>query len=52
MAALGRSGVTPRPFIQPIVIPPLLRNNVDEWLANADTDSPTVRQRDAPVSRS
>jgi outer membrane protein len=36
--------VTPRPFLQPIVIPPLLRNNVDEWLANADADSPAVRR--------
>ena len=41
---VGRPGVAPRPFALPIVIPPLLRNNVDEWLANADADSPTLRK--------
>ncbi|MBK6864108.1 MAG: TolC family outer membrane protein [Ideonella sp.] len=41
---VGRSGVTPRPFALPIVIPPLVRNNVDEWLTNADADSPVLRR--------
>ena len=41
---VGRPGVAPRPFALPIVIPPLLRNNVDEWLANADADSPALRK--------
>ncbi|HRI17868.1 MAG TPA: TolC family outer membrane protein [Burkholderiaceae bacterium] len=41
---VGRSNVTPRPFAQPIVIPPLVRNDVDEWLRNADADSPLLRR--------
>jgi outer membrane protein len=41
---VGRSNVTPKPFARPIVIPPLVRNNVDTWLANADADSPVLRK--------
>ena len=41
---VGRSGIVPKPFVTPIVIPPLVRNNVDDWLAGADADSPAVRK--------
>ena len=41
---VGRSGVTPRPFVRPLVIPPLVRNTVDAWLASAESDSPALRR--------
>ena len=41
---VGRSNVAPKPFARPIVIPPLVRNNVDDWLMHADADSPTLRK--------
>jgi outer membrane protein len=41
---VGRSGVTPKPFVRPLVIPPLVRNNVDTWLASAESDSPSLRR--------
>jgi outer membrane protein len=41
---VGRSGVAPKPFARPIVIPPLVRNNVDAWLASAEADSPSLRR--------
>ena len=41
---VGRSNVVPKPFARPIVIPPLVRNNIDDWLLHADADSPTLRK--------
>ena len=41
---VGRSGVAPKPLATPVVIPPLVRNNVDDWLTSAEADSPAVRK--------
>jgi outer membrane protein len=41
---VGRSGVAPKPLAVPVVIPPLARDNVDEWLSGADADNPNVRK--------
>jgi outer membrane protein len=41
---VGRSGINPKPLAVPVIIPPLARGNVDEWLGGADADSPTVRK--------
>jgi outer membrane protein len=41
---VGRSGITPKPLAVPVIIPPLARTNVDDWLGGADADSPTVRK--------
>ena len=41
---VGRSNVSPRPFAPLVVIPPLLPDNVNEWLANADAASPVLRR--------
>jgi len=41
---VGRSGITPRPLAVPVVIPPLTRDSVDDWLSSADAENPTVRK--------
>jgi outer membrane protein len=41
---VGRSAVAPKPLAVPVVIPPLVRSNVDDWLSGADADSPNVRK--------
>ena len=41
---VGRSGITPKPLAVPVIIPPLMRSSVDDWLGGADTDSPNVRK--------
>ena len=41
---VGRSGIAPRPLAVPVVIPPLTRDSVDDWLSSGDTDNPTVRK--------
>ncbi len=41
---VGRIGVAPKPLAVPVVLPPLARSNVDDWLGGADVASPTVRK--------
>jgi len=41
---VGRSGVEPKPLAVPVVIPPIVRSNVDDWLSSADVESPNVRK--------
>lgn len=41
---VGRIGVTPNPLAVPVVIPPLARSDVNDWLSSADADSPNVRK--------
>ena len=41
---VGRSNVSPKPLAVPVVIPPLVRNDVDDWVTSADTESPAVRK--------
>ncbi len=41
---VGRSGIAPKPLATPVVIPPLARTSVDEWLSGAEADSPSVRK--------
>ena len=41
---VGSSGVAPKPLAIPVVIPALVRADVDDWLSGADADSPAVRK--------
>ena len=41
---VGRIGIAPKPLAVPVAIPPLARNNVDDWLSGAEADSPSVRK--------
>ena len=41
---VGRTGVEPRQLAVPIMLPPLVPANVDEWVARADAEHPLVRK--------
>ena len=41
---IGKSNAQPRPLAQPLTLPPLLPNDVNTWVAQAETDHPGVKQ--------
>ena len=41
---IGRTNVQPRQLAVPIVLPPLVPANVDEWVQRADAEHPQVRK--------
>lgn len=40
---IGRSGVTPQPLATPVVLPPVLPSNVDDWVLQSES-APSVRK--------
>jgi outer membrane protein len=42
--AVGRTGTRPLPLAVPVVLPPLVPGQVDDWVINADASSPNVTQ--------
>lgn len=41
---VGRSDATPRPLLKPVVLPALLPDEVERWVADADARHPLVRK--------
>jgi outer membrane protein len=41
---VGRSGVTPKPLLTPVRLPPVAPANAEEWVTEADQRHPTVRR--------
>jgi outer membrane protein len=41
---VGRTDVQPRPLLVPVVLPPTVPANPEEWVTLADTEHPSVRQ--------
>jgi outer membrane protein len=41
---VGRSGVTPKGLAAPVVLPPVVPANPEEWVTVADTQHPSVRR--------
>ena len=41
---VGRSGVTPRPLMTPVVLPALQPSEIESWVADADARHPLVRK--------
>jgi outer membrane protein len=41
---VGRTGVTPKPLVVPVVLPPPVPGNAEEWVTNGDALHPSVRK--------
>jgi len=41
---VGRNGVTPHPLILPAVLPPVIPSQASDWVALAESDSPSLKQ--------
>jgi len=44
---VGRSGVTPRPLVVPVVLPALAPGDPEAWVGTADRQHPTIRRAQA-----
>ena len=41
---VGRNGVTPHPLVLPAVLPPVVPSQASDWVALAESDSPSLKQ--------